>query len=240
MKLIELNSIKFNIFHSKIFGNPYFFKVQIHGAKFKIWIQFKNICKSNDFFMLKIQSILGSFWDLKLIILISPWTSVAMFLLACLVACCAVGFMAPKRTAAKATVKPKAKKKADDAKKKALLQANLASQAKNAKVKLQEASSGKVEVSEEEKTQLQCKVDFFEAYKKLKRLRRKEWNIRAYKDGLTARKWLKALKLKRLLLNLNIWVVTGLVLSSFSHIQKMSQRMWRICEVAPRWTQQVW
>ena len=181
MNLIELNSIKFNIFHSKIFGNPYFFKVQIHGAKFKIWIQ--EYLQVQWFFMLKIQSILGSFWDLKLIILISPWTSVAMFLLTCLVACCAVGFMAPKRTAAKATVKPKAKKKADDAKKKALLQANLASQAKNAKVKLQEASSGKVEVSEEEKTQLQCKVDFFEAYKKLKRLRRKEWNIRAIYNG---------------------------------------------------------
>ena len=92
-----------------------------------------------------------------------------MFLLTCLVACCAVGFVAPKRTAAKAAVKPKAKKKAEDAKKKALLQANLASQAKNAKVKLQEASSGKVTVSEEEKAQLQCKIDFFEAYKKLPR-----------------------------------------------------------------------
>ncbi len=77
--------------------------------------------------------------------------------------------MAPKSTAAKATVKPKAKKKAEDAKKKASLQANLASQAKNAKLKLQEASSGKVTVSQEEKAQLQCKVDFFEAYKKLPR-----------------------------------------------------------------------
>jgi len=77
--------------------------------------------------------------------------------------------MAPKSTAAKATVKAKAKTKADDAKQKALLQANLASQANNAKKKLEAAASGKVPVSQEEKAQLQCKIDFFEVYKKLPR-----------------------------------------------------------------------
>ena len=75
--------------------------------------------------------------------------------------------MAPKvkRTATKAKAKAKAKAGAKD---KALLQANLASQAKNAKIKLQ-ASNGDVKVSDEEKAQLQCKIDFFEAYKKLPR-----------------------------------------------------------------------
>ena len=79
--------------------------------------------------------------------------------------------MAPKvkKTATKAKANPGKPKTREDAKQKALLQANLASQAKNAKTKLEEAKSGKVVVSDEEKAQLQCKVDFFEAYKKLPR-----------------------------------------------------------------------
>ena len=79
--------------------------------------------------------------------------------------------MAPKvtKTATKGKANPGKPKTREDAKQKALLQANLASQAKNAKTKLEEAKSGKVVVSDEEKAQLQCKVDFFEAYKKLPR-----------------------------------------------------------------------
>ena len=72
--------------------------------------------------------------------------------------------MAPKPMKTVAAKKSAAKAKAKD---KALQQSNLASQANNAKKKLEAAADGKVVVSEEEKAQLQCKVDFFEAYKKL-------------------------------------------------------------------------
>ena len=91
-----------------------------------------------------------------------------MFLLTCLISCLAVGFMAPKKTAAKKSA-AKAKAKAGDARQKALAQSNLASQATNAKKKLEAAAKGTTAVSEEEKAQLQCKIDFFEAYKKLPR-----------------------------------------------------------------------
>jgi len=79
--------------------------------------------------------------------------------------------MAPKvkKTATKAKASSGKPKPKPDAKEKALLQANLASQAKNAKNKLEDAKSGKVVVGDEEMAQLQCKVDFFEAYKKLPR-----------------------------------------------------------------------
>ena len=95
--------------------------------------------------------------------------------------------MAPKVKSTATKAKAKAK---TDAKKKALLQANLASQAKNAKVKLQEASSGKVEVSEEEKAQLQCKIDFFEAYKKLPRdSEGKNEMLEQFTMGKTCQRW---------------------------------------------------
>ncbi len=97
--------------------------------------------------------------------------SSAMFLLTLLVASCAVGFMAPKvrATASKAKAKAKAKSDGADPKRKALMQSNLASQARNAKAKLAEVAKGSVEVSEEEKASLECKIDFFESYKKLPR-----------------------------------------------------------------------
>ena len=93
--------------------------------------------------------------------------------------------MAPKKTVAAKKSAAKAK-----AKEKALQQSNLASQATNAKKKLEAAANGKIEVSQEEKAQLQCKVNFFEAYKKLpKKSEGKNEMLEQFTMGKTCQRW---------------------------------------------------
>ena len=160
-----------------------------------------------NFFMLKIQSILGSFWDLKLIIdfALNFCCHVPADLPCCLLCCWVHG--------SQDHCSQSQKEGRWCQKEGFFLQANLASQASNAK-KFQFMKKGKHNYSAEFISLKHTKSDQETQKERMKCWSPLQWT-KHVKDGPIARKWLKTPKLKRLLLNLDIWVVTGLKLQLF-------------------------